>query len=697
MSKKKKHKGFRRFVLIQGILLLLVIGFLSLYAYNGYGEEVTKLSNEARKLVDASDVSTFKQSQTSIIYDADGNIISKLKGERDTYYLSISQIPMQAQQAMVSIEDKKFYDHKGVDYKAILRAVIAMVKNQKVTQGASTITQQLARNIFLSQERTWQRKVEEIFIALRLEKKYTKNEILEFYFNNIYFANGYYGIQAASKGYFNTEVQNLGLSQLAFLCAIPNNPSLYDPVTHMKQTLKRRDRILKQMYQDGKISLGDYNLAKAEQITLNCPPKVDKNDYVETYAAYCAVQALMEEQGFEFQEYFDTEEEKESYERWYNETYEQCQHKLYTEGYRIDTSLDVDMQEKLQQSIDSNLAEYTTVNEQGVFELQSAGVCIDNKTGFVKAIVGGRKQDFSGYTLNRAYQSFRQPGSALKPLIVYTPQLANGYTPDTIVEDTPIENGPANAGNAYSGSITLRSAVEHSKNVVAWRLLDELTPKKGLEYLKNMQFSKLDAADECLPAALGGLTHGVSPLEMASGYATIENDGKYRKPTCIVMIKDAAGEQIYSGEQKEKEIYTQNAARTMTDILTGVLTNGTAAGMGISEMPSAGKTGTTNDNKDGWFVGFTRYYTTSVWVGYDMPRQVPGLTGSSYPVQIWHDFMEEMHQNLEPLEFLPTQAELSGSVQEELQPESEPSQEEENLNVQPVESQQSQDQQMQQP
>ena len=200
------------------------------------------------------------------------------------------------------------------------------------------------------------------------------------------------------------------------------------------------------------------------------------------------------------------------------------------------------MQQELQSSIDTALEKYTEVNDEGIYTLQSAGVCMDNQTGYVKAIVGGRSQEYNGYTINRAYKSFRQPGSAIKPLLVYTPVLERSYTPDSIVVDEPIEDGPSNSDGSFSGSMTLRSAVERSKNTIAWKLLEELTPETGLEYLEKMNFSKLDENDKRPASALGGFTNGVSPLEMAAGYATIENDGYYREPTCILKITDSSGE-----------------------------------------------------------------------------------------------------------------------------------------------------------
>ena len=464
------------------------------------------------------------------------------------------------------------------------------------------------------------------------------------------------------------------LSQIAFLCAIPNNPSLYDPVAKMENTIKRRDRILHQMLEDGKISQTTCEQAKAEVITLNRPEKT-KNDYVETYTYYCAIRALMKQQGFQFKAEFSSEEEKARYQEEYDALYEECQKNLYTQGYRIYTSIDLDMQQMLQESVDNNLAEFTEQKEDGIFTLQSSAVCIDNHTGHVKAIVGGRNQNLPGYTLNRAYQSFRQPGSAIKPLIVYTPALEGKYTPDTIVQDVKTEEGPSNSSGYYEGDITLRQAVAASKNTVAWNLLEEMTPQAGLAYLKEMKFSRLDRKDERPTSALGGFTNGVSAVEMASGYAAIANDGKFREPTCIVKITDAKDEVILETETEEVEVYKENAARMMTDMLVSAVQEGTGRGLALSSMPSAGKTGTTNDNKDGWFAGYTSYYTTSVWVGYDMPRELPGLSGSSYPGSIWRTFMEQVHQGLEPVDFLPyideNQEHMDGQQNETEYPEEE--------------------------
>lgn len=642
---KKKYRGFWIFIRIQVVLILLVLGAIAYYFLGGYATTVKELSTEAKKLVRESTEDTFRAIQTGVLYDASGTQIALLKGEKDVYYLDIDEIPLEVKMAIISIEDKKFYRHKGIDYKAIIRAAWAMVRNGEVTQGGSTITQQLARTVFLNNNKTWQRKMEEIFIATGLEKKYSKSKLLEFYLNNIYFGNGYYGIQAASRGYFNRDVDELNLTEIAFLCAIPNNPTLYDPVTNYGNTIKRRNRILDNMVEDGSITEAAGALAKAEEVTLDRPAKT-KNNYVETYAYYCAVRALMELQGFTFQTDFATTEERDTYEKDYQELYDTCERALYTAGYRIYTSIDLDMQTMLQQAVDEELAEYTEQNEEGIYTMQGAAVCLDNQSGLVKAVVGGRSQEYNGYTLNRAYQSYRQPGSAIKPLIVYTPLFEREYTPDSIVVDEPIEDGPENASGVYKGAVTIRYAVEQSINTVAWKLLEELEPSVGLSYLKEMNFSKLSKDDERPGAALGGLTTGVSPVEMAAGYATLENDGRYRRPSCIEKILDADGNVIYQYSQEEKQVYKENAARTMTNVLEGVLTEGTAAGFSLEETASAGKTGTTNYRKDGWFVGYTKYYTTSVWVGYDIPQEIPALTGGGYPAEIWYSYMKELHKEL---------------------------------------------------
>ena len=651
MARRKKRHLLLKFFGLLTVLLLLTATAIASFLYWRYGDTLRAMQKQAKVYVNTSDENTFKLSQTSVIYAADGTVISRLKGDRDTTYVESEDIPLAVKSAIVSIEDKKFYRHDGVDYLALLRAAKEVLETGEFSQGGSTITMQLARNTFLTQDKNWRRKVQEIFIAWELEKKYEKEELLEFYINNIYFGNGYYGIGAASRGYFNKPVDRLSMSQIAFLCAIPNNPTIYDPLTCIDNTMARRNRILKNMLNDGKISELDYARAIVEDITIERPAAVAKSDSIETFAYYCATRALMRQEGFVFQYVFVSDYEEEKYNAAYEELYNECQKRLHTQGYRIYTSLNLNLQEELQAAVDETLKDDTDVNEEGVYKLQASAVCVNNDTGYVEAIVGGRSQEFSFYTLNRAYQSFRQPGSAIKPLIVYTPMLERGYTAETPVVDEEIENGPKNANGTYLGEITIQTAVENSVNVIAWKLFEELTPQVGLSYLKKMNFSRLDENDDRLTTALGGMTNGTSSLEMTAAFATLANDGVYREPTCIEKIVDAKGNVIYEADRTGVQVYQHNAARAMTTILTGVMENGTGKELNLEGIPCAGKTGTTNDQKDGWFVGYTRYYTTGVWVGYDLPKAMKNLKGNTYPGWIWKQFMENAHKDLPVLEF----------------------------------------------
>ncbi|MCI5937180.1 MAG: PBP1A family penicillin-binding protein [Eubacterium sp.] len=652
MARVKKHRkfwfGFKVFILIFLILILFGGAFL----YFKYGRDVFKIQEDARALVQASTAETFRSSETTLAYNKKGKQIAVLKGDKDAYFLSIDRIPQYVKDAFIVTEDKKFYKHNGIDGKGIARAVVALVKNKgEKKQGASTITQQLARGVFLTTDKTYERKIKEIFIALELEKKYSKDQILEYYLNTINFANGYYGIEAAAKGYFSKSCEELSLGQLTFLCSIPNNPTLYDPIDNYDNTVSRKNRILDQMLSDGVINQVEYDEAYNEKIELKIQ-EVTKRNYIQTYITYCATKALMKENGFTFKYEFDSDAEETAYKTEYNEAYATAQQMLLNNGYRIYTSIDLKKQKKLQKAVNSQLSGFKSKSKDGTYQMQGSAVCIDNKTGRVVAIVGGRSQKTEGYSLNRAYQSFRQPGSSIKPLIVYTPTLERGSTASTTVHDYKFSGGPSNSSGRYYGYVSLRYAVEQSLNTVAWQLFQKLTPEVGLDYLLKMQFSKIVKSDYYLPSSLGGLTYGASTVEMASAYATLENNGKYREPTCIIKILDSEGNVVVNDKVKEKYIYNADAANSMVDIMEGVITRGTARGLGLDNgMPSAAKTGTTNDKKDGWFCGFTPYYTTAVWVGYDTPKTVDDLYGSTYPGRIWNQFMNAIHSSLEVKNF----------------------------------------------
>lgn len=640
-------RGIKLGLKVMMITLLGIAVILGFVFYFTYGRKLLQYKKDADRIIAESTEDTFHTQETSQAYDTYGNLISEIKGEKSSYYIRYDEIPGYAVNAMIAIEDKNFMKHKGVDLKAMIRAAWELVKHKgEITEGGSTITQQLCKNIFLTSEVKFERKFKEIFLALALERKYSKEQIMEFYLNNIYFGNGYYGLEAASQGYFSRTAAQLSLSEITFLCAIPNNPTLYDPLDNRKNTLARRDRILKQMYDDGYLTKGEYIDAIDEKIKLN-EKSIKKKNYIETYLYFCATEALMEAQGFKLKYEFDSDAKREKYDKEYQEKYNECHQSLYSSGYQIYTSLDVKLQKKLQSAVNNILVDFSEKDENGIYTLQGAATCIDNSTGKVVAIVGGRSQKSDFYTLNRAYQSFRQPGSTMKPLIVYTPAFEMGYSPDSVLVDEPIEDGPKNASGTYSGEITARNAIKYSKNTTAWKLLEEVGVDKGLSYLQEMEFSKICDGDYTLASALGGMTKGVSTVEMASAYSTIENDGIFRSPSCIIKILDSDGNVVYGAEEKGQRVYKQNACRMMTSTMVSVMTEPGATGVGcnLQGYTCAGKTGTTNDLKDGWFVGYTRYYSTAVWVGYDIPRELPSLAGNSYPGKIWQIFMQDVHDS----------------------------------------------------
>ena len=649
-KKKKKQKRHKRkdhsFYIIQGVILLAFLAVIFLFVKSDYAGGIFSLRREALEAVENSTIEDMQGQRVGTIYDADGGIIAELKNERNIRYLTSEEIPQTVKDAFVSIEDKRFYKHNGVDFFALTRAVTKLINKDAITQGGSTITQQLARNVFLTHEVSWQRKVKEMFIAWELEKKYTKDEILEFYVNNIFYANNCYGIESASQKYFGKTISECSISEVAFLCAIPNSPSRFDPLENKENTLERRDVILDAMYDNDKISKEEYEAALAETITVDSHSTTYEQSWAKSYVIHCVVEEMMAADGFEFQYDFEQVTDREDYEELYDEKFAEYREKLYLSGYQIYTSIEPEQQTALQNAIDVKLEEYNTKNTNGSYALQCAATCIDNETGLVTAIVGGRSQEDVSYDYNRAYLSSRPPGSAIKPLVVYTPLLERGYTANSIVNDTKDPEGPKNSNGQYSGNISLRTAVEKSKNTVAWAKFNELGAETAMQYLLEMEFTDIMPQDYTGSSALGGFTRGASTLEMSAAYTTLANGGVYRRPTCIIRVEDSYGNVVFEPKAEEKQVYEASAAEAMTDILEGVMTNGTAKGQGLEHMPSAGKTGTTNENKDGWFAGYTPYYTTSIWVGYDSPRWLKGLTGSAYPAEIWHNFMEEIHTGL---------------------------------------------------
>lgn len=664
----RKKDFFRR---LRNVILILAIAFCALFAAGNLmlkkatGQTLIGCMREAKDLVDSSTPDTFRLAQTSYIYSDDGTQLAALAESEDATYLSYEDIPADVVNAFVSVEDRTFWNNSGVDYKGILRVCVNYVKTKgQVAEGASTITQQLARGTFLSNEKTISRKIKEIFIARQLTKKYTKEQIMEFYCNSCCFANGIYGVEDASQKYFGRSVSDLSLSETAYICAIPNRPEYYNPLKNSENAISRRNKILQDMYECDYITKDAGDAALAENITV--AEVSDEEDtfynYEATYAINCAIRYLMKQDGFEFKSHFEDDADYDTYNAYYDEMYKQAKHKLYTGGYKVTTTMNLKAQKNLQKIFDKELAFNTKVDEStGIYQFQGAMTVIDNETGKVVAMIGGRSQDElqQTYSLNRGFQSFKQPGSSIKPLVIYTPALEEGYDANSTLTEIDVKAAKKSTSEKISKmsgkKMSLRYAVEDSKNGCAYSLYNIITPKVGLSYIENMNFSKIVQQDYTLSSGLGGLHHGTNTVEMANAYSTLENHGEYRQADCISSILDASGNEIYE-EPESKTVYTRSASDQMTDILEGVLNSsaGTAKRLkwsSASDVAAAAKTGTTNDNNVAWFCGYTPYYTISVWVGYDYPKSVKGLWGNTYPAYIWKEAMLYMIDGKDEADF----------------------------------------------
>ncbi len=661
--KKDNIRRLRNFIIVLAVLFLAMFIGGNVMLKKETGQTLFGCMKEAKELVDQSTPETFRLAQTSYIYSDDGTQLAALSEDVDATYLEYDQIPADVVNAFVAVEDRTFWRNSGMDLKGIVRVCLNYVKSRgQVAEGASTITQQLARGTFLSNEKTLSRKIKEIFIARELNKKYSKEQIMEFYCNSCCFANGIYGVEDASKKYFGCSVSDLSLSETAYLCSIPNRPEYYNPLRNSENAITRRNKILEDMYECGYITKEAGEAALAENISVaSVSEEEDKfYNYEVTYAINCAVRYLMKLDGFEFQFHFDDDDAYKTYSNYYDEAYKQAKHKLYTGGYKITTTMNLDAQKGLQKVLDEQLENNTEIDDEtGIYAFQGALTVIDNESGKVVAMIGGRSQDAiqQTYSLNRGFQSYVQPGSSFKPLAVYTPALEEGYTANSTLTEINVSS----AKNSTSAKIkrmggtkySLRRAVEQSYNGCAYSLFNEITPKVGLSYVEDMNFSKIVSDDYNLSAALGGLTNGVNTVEMANAYYTLENHGEYTQTDCISSILDSNGDEIYE-DPTSKNVYSQSAADQMTDILTGVLKSGTAKGLkwsSASDIEAAGKTGTTNSNKVGWFCGYTPYYTISVYVAYDHQRTTKDIWGYSYPAKIWKEAMLFMTDGLDAKDF----------------------------------------------
>lgn len=596
--------------------------------------------------------SDFSMLEDTEVYDTNGDLIGIINAGHYEY-VAIADISLNLQNAYIAQEDRRFKEHSGVDLISTMRAALALIKhNGEITQGGSTITQQVIKNTYLTQEQTFERKIVEIILAPQVEREFSKADIMEFYCNTNFYGNRCYGVQAASRYYFGKDAADLEIWEAATLAGISNSPTAYNPVRHPDECKEKRNEVIRSMYEVGIISRVEFANAMEQPLNIVQETQEGTNEnYQMSYAIHCATLELMKLEGFDFKYTFADKAEYDTYQETYDETYGEVSEKIRAGGYKIYTSLDTNIQNQAQESLDSTLASFTQRQENGKYAIQGAAAIIDNTTGYVVAVIGGRGADDQ---FNRAYLSARQPGSSIKPLIDYGPAFDTGeYYPSLVMNDHKWEGGPDNSGGGFRGNVTIREAVNRSINTIAWQVLQGIGVNNGLEYLNKMHFQKISWIDNGVEAlSLGGFTNGTRVVDMARGYATLANNGLFTDKTCILSIeyKDD-GDLLRNQQEWTEQVYEADSAYMLTDVLKGTINEpyGTGHGLGLSGgQIAAGKTGTTNSNKDAWFCGYTRYYTTAVWMGYDTPQSMPGVFGATYSGRIWQSIMNKLHADKEP-------------------------------------------------
>ena len=646
-KKKKSHHIFRKLFLLAFIGAMIAVVVFGIKTYDKIKDDLTEAIDKSNQIIAKMSIDDFNSRVSTNIYDKDGNLLKELKTV-DYIYKTYNEINPRVWDALVAVEDSRFYEHDGLDLKGFIRAMYStVVKHQK--QGGSTITQQLAKNVYLTMDQTVWRKISEAIIAEELETRYSKHQILEFYVNNINYGNGCYSIESAANYYFGKNTTDLSIAEIALLTGIPNNPTLYDPINNFDNALKRKDKVLKAMYRENMLTDKEYEEEKAREIILSINGTVIDNlisDYAQSYAVSEAVESLMNYYGFEFKYDFNSEEERDTYFQTYSNEYKKYYSEIVSGGYDIYTSIDPNVQSRLQDIVNDEMSIFADVNEEtGIYAKQASATVIDNKTGLVVGIVGGRTQDGVNNSYNRAALAARQPGSTIKPIIVYTPAMELGYNANSTLVDEAIEDGPKNAYTGYAGKVSLRYAVEQSINTTAYKLTSEIGIDKSLSYLSNMKFKDLSSYDkQANSIGLGGFTYGTTTVERASAYSTLARNGQYMDATNLTKVYDrTAKTTIYENTYEKTKIYDDGAAYLMTDVLKSVITNGTGMNYkldGVKEQ--AGKTGTTNDAKDLWFCGYTPNYAMSVWVGDDTPSPQGDITAQGY---IWKRMMSTLNNS----------------------------------------------------
>jgi len=637
---KKNKKGRKIFLRILIVILLLIL----IAAGIAFGM-LAGIVKEAK--LDIQDLAL--KYENSVVYDIKGNVIAELSGDENRKFISKDEMPQHLLDAFVSIEDERFYEHMGIDIKrtfgATAKYALSKIGIGSSNYGGSTITQQVVKNITKENDRTWQRKVKEMARAYYLDKELSKDQILELYLNLIYMGGNtnIYGVEVASNYYFSKSAKDLSLAECAFLAGINNTPNSYDPFgenaeKNLEKIKTRTKIVLDKMKQLGKINNEEYDSAVAE---VEAGLKFEKGRIVETVYSYHTDAAIM-------QIINQLMEEKDL-------NYDAAKLYLYSGGFKIYTTQDTEAQNIMQEEFerDKYLVSGRDKNPDGtlVNEHAQAGMTIiDNETGYVVATCGGLGPKDTALGFNRGTQLVKQTGSSMKPLAVLCPAIDKGIIDaGSVFDDVPF--GQFKNAGGYRGLITVRYAIESSQNIPMVKAMQALGPENSIEFLKSAGITGLVDEDNYLGLALGGLSNGTSPLEMAAAYAAIENDGVYRTPTFYTKVVDSNDNVVLEPKIEHRTIMSQATAYIVRSILTQPVKSGTATNCYVPNMTTAAKTGTTNEDFDRWLCGFTPYYTAATWYGYDHNETVRGW--SLNPAgQIWAPVMRAIHSGLPGRSFL---------------------------------------------
>ena len=720
MMGKRTRVSFIRVLFVSLIALCIAVTCLGVGSFRGVIDTAP----------DVDDIDIMPLGYATFLYDDAGNQIRKLAApDSNRLPVTLDQIPVDLQHAVVAIEDERFYEHNGIDVKGILRAGMKALTTGDFSEGASTITQQLLKNnVFTNwtsestQLERFTRKIQEQYLAVQVEKKTDKDTILENYLNTINLGAGSYGVQAAARQYFDKDIWDLNLSECATLAGITQNPTKFNPIINPDSNRKRRKEVLQHMLDQNYITQDQYDEALADDVYSRIQAAHEKNSstentvytYFEDELTDQIINDLMNIKGYTKKQatnllysgglkVYTTQDSK--IQNILDEEYADPSNYPDTVQYELDYALTVTDPNGNQVNYSKEMLQLYFQNEDPDFDLlfdspedgqtyvdkykasilangskvlaervnfapqpQSSMSVIDQHTGYVKALIGGRGEKTASLTLNRATDTTRQPGSTFKIVSTYAPALnEKGMTLATTFEDEPYEypdGSPVNnATRSYNGTTTIRTAIQNSINVVAVKCLEKVTPELGLKYLDNFGFTTLahgteadkDAngnvwSDANLATALGGITRGVTNVELCASYAAIANNGNYIKPIYYTKILDHNGNVLIENTAAERSVIKESTAFLLTSAMEDVVKQGTGTACQLDNMPVAGKTGTTEAYNDLWFVGYTPYYTCAVWSGYDNNEKLPDYARNFHKA-LWKKVMTRIHDGLPSKEF----------------------------------------------